>query len=612
MCGIAGIVDLQQKLNISVINKASCMMRHRGPDAEGLFCEDGVALLHRRLSIIDIATGSQPMFNEDKTLVIIFNGEIYNFISLRSQLIMLGHVFSTQSDTETILHAYEEWGTDCLNKLHGMFAFAIYNKLNKSLFLARDRCGEKPIYYYHNSGKFIFASEIKILLTILERTPSPDPKAIYSYLMLGYIPTPYSYFNEIKKLPPGSSLILQNDKIKLLPYYKKNHKNQATLDKIKSEDDLCDELDTLLSNSVKKMLISDVPLGAFLSGGVDSSLIVALMAKLGHRPSTFSISFNKGSYDESIFAKKVAQIIGTDHTEYKVKLGSLDELFYIIESFGEPFADSSSIPLYYLSKETKKQVTVALSGDGSDELFGGYRRYIAQYLKGYYLKLPNFIRKRLILGLLSTLPDKDVYYADSAIKAIRIFAERAESSEITSGLMINSIFPNDEISALFPDLPDGRELIDNIIKTDYSTNSVESLIDADFNLYLPDDILVKVDRMSMRNSLEVRAPFLDPAILEFANKIPVSMKIKGLTQKYILKKVALRYLPPEIVFRKKHGFMVPMTSWFKEMGKLNIKKSITPYANSKKVDELLNAHFDRKIDCSHKIFALMVLGRYLF
>jgi len=612
VCGIAGVVDWHQRPDFSVMEKASDLMNHRGPDEKGFFYEDSICLMHRRLSIIDLATGNQPMFNEDKSLVITFNGEIYNFIELRDQLIAKGHVFATKSDTEVILHGFEEWGKGCTEKLYGMFAFAIYNRRDQTLFLARDRCGEKPLYYYYANGKFIFASELKILLAILGTKPSADLNAVYAYLRLGYIPAPHSFYQGICKLMPGSGLMMKKEHLEPYVYHKGQSLQSHNDADNRTEEDLCYELDALLSQAVKKMLISDVPLGSFLSGGLDSSLIAAMMVKHGHRPNTFSISFDQASFDESPFARQVSQIIGTNHTEYKVKFGSIEEVLSIMKDFDEPFADSSGIPYHYLCRETKNKVTVALSGDGSDELFGGYRRYLAQKFAGFFFKIPGFIRKGVIGRLLSVLSEKDVYYADSFIKSFRLFAQRAESADIGQGLLLNTVFSHNEILSLFPGLPDGRELIEDIIRTDYRSNPVETLMASDMDLYLPNDILVKVDRMSMKNSLEVRAPFLDPDVINFSYRIPLSMKIKGMNQKYILKKVALKYLPPEIVFRKKHGFMIPLTQGLKQTGKIGIKYHMPRSIREKELDSILERYFDKGLDCSHKIFTLLCLGQYPF
>jgi asparagine synthase (glutamine-hydrolysing) len=581
------------------------LLVHRGPDDEGFYVKDGIALGMRRLSIIDLSTGHQPISNEDESVWIVFNGEIYNHIELRSQLESNGHIFSTFSDTEVILHGFEEWGIDCVERFHGMFAFALYNRKDNSLFLSRDRCGEKPIYYLYESEGFFFASELQILLTVLKQTPSVDRESIYLYLRLGYIPAPRSFFCRIRKLQAGCSMMLTEGNLRYWFYYKPS----ATINDKASEEELCDELDVTLFKAVKKMLVSDVPLGAFLSGGLDSSLIVAMMAKEGKSPKTFSISFDSDSFDESQYAKLVSQYIGTLHSHYQVNFDDFVSCLSIMESFGEPFADSSGIPTYYLARETRKKVTVALSGDGADELFGGYRRYLAQGFAKRYLSLPSPLRKGLIERFLSLFSDGDRYYADSIIKSARIFVERAESAQISPGLMLNMIFSHDEVASLFPDLPDGRELLNEFIG-EIQLEGVKALMYADRVLYLPDDILVKVDRMSMRSSLEVRAPYLDPKVLELSERIPLRMKIKGKNLKYLLKKVALRYLPPKIVYRKKHGFMVPMARWIKKAGEGDVRQRMPSWADSKALDHFLNPHFNGHLDNSHKIFALIMLGCY--
>jgi len=606
MCGIAGGINLLDKVDRASLEKASRLMAHRGPDDEGFFIEGPVGLAHRRLSVIDLEGGNQPMFNEDHTLVVVFNGEIYNYIQLREDLESRGHVFSTLSDTEIILHGFEEWGTSCAERFHGMFAFALYNRRDESLFMSRDRCGEKPLYYFHDGKTFFFASEVQVLLEIIGQKPSPDLQAVYLYLRLGYIPAPRSFFQGIHKLRAGCSMTFKEGQLLVWSYYTPHtvdHKEKI------SENELCDELDATLSKAVKKMLVSDVPLGAFLSGGLDSSLIAAMMAKEGGTPKTFSISFDDASYDESPFAVLVSDHIGTQHTNYQVTFDDFDFCISIMKGFGEPFADSSGIPTYYLSRETRKKVTVALSGDGGDELFGGYRRYLAQGLAGYYLSLPSALRNGLISRILSLFPDGDGYYADSVIKTARIFTDRAEAIHKSPGLMLNMVFSHHEVMALFPDLPDGRTLIEEYIGNIVS-EKVTALMHADRRLYLPDDILVKVDRMSMKNSLEVRAPFLDPELLALADRIPLAMKIKGKNMKYLLKKVGLRYLPPNIVNRKKHGFMVPMAGWIKKAGERDIRNRMPGQVNLKALEHLLKPHFEGRLDNSHKIFTLIMLGCY--
>ncbi|MFH2013092.1 MAG: asparagine synthase (glutamine-hydrolyzing) [Pseudomonadota bacterium] len=607
MCGIAGTVNFNETIKREMLEMVSRTMAHRGPDDEGIFIEGPVGLAHRRLSVIDLEGGVQPMFNEDRTLVVVFNGEIYNHIELRVELQTHGHIFSTVSDTEVVLHGFEEWGESCVNRFNGMFAFALYNRSDKSLFLSRDRCGEKPLYYMQEGGRFIFASELQTLLSILEKNPDLDLKSVYLYLRLGYIPAPRSFFCGIQKLKAGSSLKFKDGSLRQWLYYEPNA--IRSFDNV-SEEELCEELDNRLSSAVEKMLISDVPLGAFLSGGLDSSLIVAMMAKKGEIPKTFSISFDNDSFDESQHAKLVSDYVETKHTHYNVILEDFDSSLSIMDGFGEPFADSSAIPTYYLARETRKDVTVALSGDGGDELFGGYRRYLAQKLSGNYLWIPSLVRKGFSKGVLSLFPDGDGYYADSILKSARIFVERAESTYRSPGIMLNMVFSHDEVVSLFPELPNGQSLIEELIGT-IRKEKVEALMRVDRILYLPDDILVKVDRMSMKNSLEVRVPYLDPGVLDLSERIPLKMKIRGRNLKYLLKKVALKYLPSKIVHRKKHGFMVPMAQWLKESGEGEIRKRMPSWVDSKALDKLIKPHFKGFLDNSHKIFALIVLGRYL-
>ncbi|OGP56753.1 MAG: asparagine synthase (glutamine-hydrolyzing) [Deltaproteobacteria bacterium RBG_13_49_15] len=608
MCGIAGYIDFRGKFNKKGLEDASEMMLHRGPDGKGSFYEASTGIIHRRLAIIDLEGGVQPMYNEDRSLVVVFNGEIYNFKELKGQLEKKGHHFTTLSDTEIILHGFEEWNTNCVDKFHGMFAFAVYNRKKGSIFISRDRCGEKPVYYCYQDGQLCFASEIQALLKILEEIPSPDYESIYLYLRLGYIPSPRSFFKGIKKLEAGSSIEFEEGKLKKWSYYKPVLKQN---DESPTETDLCDELDAAIRNAVKKMMISDVPLGAFLSGGLDSSLIVAMMAREGDAPKTFSISFNEESYDESKYANWVSQWIGTEHKHHRVSFNDFESSLTLMLSFGEPFADSSGIPMYYLAKTTREDVKVALSGDGADELFGGYRRYLAQDILRYYLAIPLKIRDQLIRKMLSHLADGDTYYAYSFVKSAKIFIERAEECRSgTPGLMLNSVFSHNDIMMLFPDFPDGRHLIEEYFDQ-INLKNIEALMYADRVLYLADDILVKVDRMSMRNSLEVRTPYLDPEVMAVSERIPIEMKIKGRNLKYLLKKVALRYLPLEIVNRKKHGFMVPMSNWIKASGEKEIRAKMPNLINLKALDQILIPHFKNKRDNSQKIFTLMILDCYL-
>lgn len=574
-----------------------------------MYSEHGVGLVHRRLSIIDLACGAQPMFNEDRTLVVVFNGEIYNFRELRGALEGKGHVFSTSSDTEVILHGYEEWAEQCPRQFSGMFAFALYDREEGSLFLCRDRCGEKPLYYFQDAEGFRFASELPAMLALLGFTPRPDPEALYLYLRLGYIPAPYCFYQGVRKLPAGASLMVRNGMLTPRTYYEPEATVSYTID----EEGLAEELDAVLRRAVKRMLVSDVPLGAFLSGGLDSSLIVAMMAREGQGPppETFSIGFEDHSYDESQFAERAARAVGSRHTRYPVAFDDFDTCLEIMDWFGEPFADSSSIPTHYLARETRRRVTVALSGDGGDEMFGGYRRYLAQRFAAYYRLLPVWLREKALQRIFRACADQDAYFAESLAKAALVFAERADAAGSASGLMLNTVFSHDEIAGLIPELGSKGALLEQCLGTDLPKNDpVEALMAADRMLYLPDDILVKVDRMSMKNSLEVRAPFLDPEVLEFTGRLPLALKINRLRQKYLLKRVARRYLPAEIVSRKKHGFVVPMAQWLKQAGVEDCRRRMPSILQAEAVNRLLGEHFRGGIDHCQKLFALVVLGRY--
>ncbi len=608
MCGIAGKLDFRNGTGRAELETAARLLSHRGPDGEGLLVEGPAGLVHRRLAIIDLQGGAQPMYNEDRTLVLVCNGEIYNYRALRSELITRGHRFATRSDSEVIVHGFEQWGPTCVEKFQGMFAFALYDRVRESLFLARDRCGEKPLYYARKADGLSFSSEIDSLRQAFGHTSGPDPAAAYLYLRLGYIPAPHSFYREVNKLEPGACLSFRRGEFRRWSYYRPRPPQP---EKGLRQPELCRELESALGNSVRKMLMADVPLGAFLSGGLDSSLIVALMAREGGRPRTFSISFEEGSFDESGYARLVARHLGTEHSHYRLKLDDFEAALSLMDGFGEPLADSSAIPTYHLARETRGEVKVALSGDGADELFGGYRRYLAQGPARYCLSLPRFFRQGLIARMLAAVPEPDVYYADSPIKSARIFLERAESArDGTRGLMLNTVFAHQEIRRLFPELPDGRPVLEAALEG-VRQPDLAGLMQADRMLYLPDDILCKLDRMSMRNSLEVRAPFLDPELLELSDRIPMNLKMRRGRLKHLLREVAMKYLPPEIVHRKKHGFVLPLAGWLKRMGEGWAASRMPAGARPGEIRALLSDHFRGKRDNSSKLFALMVLSRFL-
>ncbi|MCP3929190.1 MAG: asparagine synthase (glutamine-hydrolyzing) [Bacteroidetes bacterium] len=609
MCGIVGVMSFSLPPDMEKLENSAAKLIHRGPDDYGIWCDAILGVAHRRLSIIDLSGGHQPMENSINTLVTIFNGEIYNYKELRLTLEQCGHKFVTSSDTEVILHGYEEWQETCFEKFKGMFAICIYDRILEKMILARDIFGEKPIYLYENEKQIFFSSELKPLLTIIETQPKPDLQAIALYLRLGYIPAPYTFYHNISKLPAGQLLIkTRNGKL-----YKDYKKNVLPLEEGRSflHDELVDELESSLVSATRMMLRADVPVGVFLSGGLDSSLIAAIIAQHYGPPETFSISFNTKTFDESQHAEAAAQHIGSNHTTHNVDLESISDCLDIYGSFDEPFADPSAIPTYFLAKETRKRVTVALSGDGADELFGGYRRYLAQKYVPYYLKIPKFLRKPVIEFPLNCFEDSGIYFADSVIKSAQLFVNRVNNCDTGSNLLYHRVLSYKQLTSLFPEISfDIKQSQDFLKVTRSHQNCCEELMGFDQQFYLTDNILVKVDRMSMQHSLEVRAPFLDIDVAKVALKTPIGLKIKGDQQKYILKQVASRYLPHGIVYRKKHGFSVPICQWFRNMNREKLLSLMPVGCHQETVGVVIDQHLSGNFDNSQQLLALAVLGRY--
>ncbi len=558
MCGIAGFVHKDRVLasDPDLLHRMCDVIRHRGPDERGVWLEGPVGLGMTRLSIIDLAGGHQPIHNEDRTVWVVFNGEIYNYHDLREELVKKGHTFSTSSDTETIVHLYEEYGEGCVDHLRGMFAFAIWDKRRDQLLLARDRLGKKPLHYYLDGKRLLFASEIKSILQCPDVPREMHPPALVNYLAYGYVPDPETMFKGIYKLPPGHLLTYRKGEIRIRQYWNVEYR----VEKAQPEEFYIERLLDILSEAVRLRLISDVPLGAFLSGGVDSSLVVALMARHSSSPvKTFSIGFEDQSYDELNYARIVAERFKTDHHEEIVKADSESILLDLVRMFDEPFADSSAIPTYYVSRMARKWVTVALSGDGGDELFGGYTRYVEGPIARYTDWVPWPIKKGAFLGLSEILPewfpgvntlrhisgDADERYIRHMSKGISTVHREVFSSEFQ-----RRVATTDPSPAL-------RRYLDDVKEQDRLTKRMY----LDTKTYLPGDILAKVDRTSMAVSLEVRCPFLDHHLVEFAATVPPELKVQGKTTKYLLKKAAERLLPKELIHRPKQGFAVPVTTW---------------------------------------------------
>ncbi|MEM7034739.1 MAG: asparagine synthase (glutamine-hydrolyzing), partial [Chloroflexota bacterium] len=566
MCGICGKLNLDYQTPVirEDLQEMANAIRHRGPDGEGLYLQGSVGLGHRRLSIIDLSTGDQPISNEDGTVWVVFNGEIYNYIELRAELQSKGHHFTTESDTEVIVHAYEEWGPESCAHLRGMFAYGLWDEVNQRLVLARDRLGQKPLLYTTSKDGFYFSSEFYALLQASNIAREVNLSAINAYLTRLYVPTPQTAFCNIYKLPPAHYATVENGAVKLTRYWHLDFSQKFTY----SENELCEQLWELLRQTVQMRLMSDVPLGAFLSGGLDSSAVVGIMSQLVDEPiKTFSIGYKESGYDESRYARQVADLFNTDHYEFTVNPNALELLPKLILHYGEPFADASSLPTYYVSQLTRQYVTVALSGDGGDESFAGYERYQTAQMLDLYRYLPLQIRQRLIPFVLDGV--SQIPSMKNLGHQLQIVAQRGMLQPETAYLYRHSVFTPDLAFALWQDdkmssltREDAAKDIILSLSEYNGHNSLDRWLYLDLKHYLTDDILVKVDIASMINSLEVRSPFLDHKLIEFAAALPPNLKRRRLETKYILKKTLERLLPHNIIYRSKHGFQVPIDQWF--------------------------------------------------
>jgi len=611
MCGICGFNWSDR----SLVDDMADIMTHRGPDQQGSFVDDGISLGHSRLSIIDLSDrGNQPMGNEDGSIQIVYNGEIYNFKELRDILEKHGHNFVSSTDTEVIVHAYEEWGVECVKRFRGMFAFAIWDSNKKQLFLARDRIGIKPLYYYFDSGEFMFASEIKAILLNPAVKREVNPKSLYYFMGYEYVPTPFTLFNGIKKLPPAHTLLFQNNKIKLTRYWDLYFSTAEG-----NESYLSDEIYNLLQESVLLRLISDVPLGAFLSGGIDSSAIVGLMSQMRDEPvKTFTIGYEDESYSELEYARQVADLFGTDHKEIIVDPNSVEYFDKTVWYLDEPMTDPSLIPEYIFCREAKKYVTVCLSGAGGDEAFLGYDRFVASKMDHFYRIIPEILRKNFISKIVDMLPPQP--QKKGAINVVKRFID-GSNLPLEGQHMRWQYFSskNDEKLLYKGTLRHMSENIDPFehINKYYLTCNLNDQVAREqymeINSFLVDNVLVKADRMGMANALEVRVPYLDHNFLELCATIPGSMKLKGLTTKYIFKKSMLRLLPKDIVYRKKHGFSFPIKNWLRNELKeymrdmLNNSEIIRENFDLYYLNKLVEQHLRGTQNHSHRLWALMNL-----
>jgi asparagine synthase (glutamine-hydrolysing) len=574
MCGITGWANLDARTPSAedareLLHSMCERMVHRGPDSEGLMVSGGIALGMRRLAIIDLITGEQPVFNEDESVAVILNGEIYNYLELRQELEKRGHSFRSQSDTETLPHLYEEYGEEMVQRLNGMFAFALWDSKRRRLFLARDRFGEKPLYWGVFENTLLFASEPKVLLAHPAVKSSLNLQALRQYLSFDYVPAPLSIFQGIHKLPAAHTLTLEDGQIKTQCYWSLSYQTKQPPP---TEFEAAEHLRELLADSVRMRLVSDVPLGVLLSGGVDSSTIAALAVRASSEAvKTFSISFAESSFDESYYARAVAKFLGTDHHEERLSANLAANLVGDIGSWmDEPFSDASLVPTYLLSRFTRKHVTVALGGDGGDELFAGYPMYRGHRWAEMYARVPSLLRAGMIEPLIRLLPVKTKNLSFD-YKATRFVAGAKYDPVARHHVWFGSFAPEEQGNLLTPEVlrqSDGDIYREARVmwKECDSTDNVERMQSLDTRLYLAEDILTKVDRASMAVSLEVRAPFLDQRVAEFTASLPANYKLRGRKTKYILKRAIADSLPHFVTSRGKKGFGVPVAEWLK--GKL--------------------------------------------
>lgn len=567
MCGITGFVNANgSAADRTVLERMNLAIAHRGPDDDGFYVKEGVGLAMRRLAIIDLSGGHQPIHNADKTKWIVFNGEIYNYQSLRDSLEVRGHQLYTKSDTEVILHLYDEIGADCLHHLRGMFAIAIWDETDKSLFLARDRVGKKPILYSHQqNGDLIFGSEFHAVLRHPSVSREVDLEAIDSYMSYLCVPAPQTAFKQIRKLEPGHWLRWKDGKIDTRRYWQPDFSKKIKI----TEEEAIEESTRILRESTRLRMISEVPLGAFLSGGVDSSAVVALMAQESEQPvKTFSIGFEEQDFSELQYAKLVAEHVGAEYHEFIVRPNALDVIPTLVEHYGEPYSDSSAIPTYYVSKETRKHVTVALNGDGGDESFAGYERYTAMRIAEAYARVPSALRKIFVEAPVNLLPTSEL--KRSRFRDAKRFLKAANLPRTERYFRWMSTFNRDAKRELYtPEFEasvagqNASSFLDKWFTAAGGTGTLDATLLTDQMTYLPNDLLVKVDIASMANSLEARSPFLDHNLIEFAASLPENMKMRGLETKSLLKKVAARLVPKEVIYRRKMGFGVPIGNWFR-------------------------------------------------
>ena len=616
MCGIVGklVNPARGAVERELIERMCAGLEHRGPDSRGVFRDSSTGLGIQRLRVVDLVTGDQPSYNEDRSVVVVLNGEIYNFRELRRELRARGHHFVSEGDTEVIVHLYEEHGIDCVSRLHGMFAFALWDRRRRRLLLARDRVGKKPLYYAQHDGQLTFASELRALLEDESIPREVDPAALDNFLAYGYVPAPDSILAGVKKLAPAHTLVWQDGEQTIDRYWSLDFSTKL---KVSDPRELHEPIRAAIRAATRRRMIADVEIGAFLSGGIDSSAVVAAMSEASRDPvRTFSIGFEHEDFDELPHARRIAELFGTEHEEFVVRADAIGTVPRIVRQFGEPFADASAIPSFQLAELTRRHVTVALNGDGGDEAFGGYTRYVANRLAGRLDRLPAGVKRaaaaagerlgggevtstanragRLLRGL-ATDP------ADRYRRYVSWFDETQRAALYTESFAASCRRGGDDLLRVAWEQTSGRDVLDKMLEVDTAT-------------YLPGDLITKIDIATMAHALEARSPLLDHELLEFAASIPAGFKVRGTQKKWILREALRGWLPDEILDRPKQGFSVPVSAWFRnELAELaqsvllDRRSLDRGYFRHGQVEAMLDRHRAGTRDEGKRLWALFVL-----
>jgi asparagine synthase (glutamine-hydrolysing) len=620
VCGIAGKVSANAAVDEALVAEMCATLEHRGPDSRGMFLDDGIGLGVQRLRVIDLETGDQPISNEDGSVVIVLNGEIYNYRELRELLVARGHRFSTQTDTEVVVHLYEDHGRDCVEHLRGMFAFAIWDRRQRRLLLARDRLGKKPLFYRAANGTLWFASEVRAIFEDPEVPALVDYRAVDAFLHYLYVPQPLSAFRDVHKLPAAHTLVWENGSVSLDRYWRLSYR---PAEDVPSKAEAHQRIREELLEATRLRLRSHVPLGAFLSGGIDSSAVVAAMAmQSSGRVKTFSIGFDVESYDETAYARQVATLFDTDHHELRIEPRAMEILPKLVWHYGEPFADHSAIPSFYLAELTRRHVTVALNGDGGDENFAGYIRYAGNFTAERVAGLPRAARRALWLATMALGTSR----AQNGFRSrVRRVTERASIPPTERYFAWMSYLTASERRELYsPDFlavvsdHDVREIVVAPYRGSDAADPVNRLLDVDVHTYLQDDLLTKMDIATMAHSLEVRSPLLDHRLMEYVARLPGRWKLAGTTTKRLFKDALKPWLPPHILNRTKQGFGVPIASWFagslRELPReilLDPASLARGYFREEAVRRLIDDHVTEARDNADKLWALIQLELWL-